>query len=124
MLSSSSWSFLSKLAKRSAPSTAPGTAPGTAPRAAAHRAIEALESRLYRDSSPWAWNAVMIHQDQAVADFPWLTGTGQTVVVLDTGVDMTHPSFRGKTLTYWQDFLSTKSPSATPIDTIGHGTGV
>jgi hypothetical protein len=79
--------------------------------------VEPLEQRLLRTA--WDWNAVMIHQDQAAADFPWLTGAGQAVVVIDTGAYANHPSLAGKNI-IWKDFVGS---SSNPVDTDGHGTG-
>ena len=58
------------------------------------------------------WNATMIHQDQAVIDFPLLTGAGESVVVIDTGAYTGHPSLVGKSI-LWEDFLRS---SSTPVD--------
>lgn len=80
--------------------------------------FESLEARQL--FTTWNWNATLIHQDQATADFPSLTGAGESVVVIDTGADPNHPSFSGKNI-IWKDFFGT---STTPVDTDGHGTGV
>ena len=81
---------------------------------------EALESRWMYSGTPWNFNAVLIHQDQAAVDFPQITGAGEAVVVIDTGADPNHPSFAGKNLIF-KDFFSSNTTS---IDTDGHGTGV
>src|SRR5438067_758101 len=85
--------------------------------AAATAVLEPLEDRLLRTA--WNWNATLIHQDQAAADFPWLTGAGESVVVIDTGAYPSHPSLVGKSI-IWHDFVGT---SASPVDADGHGTG-
>jgi hypothetical protein len=82
--------------------------------------VEALEARQLCTATPWNWNAQLIHQDQAAIDFPAVTGSGEAVVVIDTGADSAHPAFAGRNI-IWKDFFGT---SATPIDTYGHGTGV
>ena len=50
-------------------------------------ALEGLEYRRLLSSTPWGTQAVLVHQDQAVANYPWITGAGETIAVLDTGVD-------------------------------------
>lgn len=83
--------------------------------------FEALESRWMYSGAPWNFNAVLIHQDQAAADFPQITGAGESVVVIDTGADPNHPAFAGKNLIF-KDFFA--SNNTTALDTDGHGTGV
>ncbi len=68
----------------------------------------------------WNFNSVLIHQDQAAADFPQITGAGESVVVIDTGADPNHPAFAGKNLIF-KDFFA---GSSTAVDIDGHGTGV
>jgi hypothetical protein len=89
--------------------------------ASAALAVETLESRVHLDASPWAWNAAMVDQPQAITDFPFLTGSGETVVVLDTGIDQTNPGDSNINVVAWQDYVGS---SSTPVDTVGHGTGV
>ena len=84
-------------------------------------ALEPLESRVHLDSSPWAWNAAIVNQPQAIADFPYLTGAGETVVVLDTGIDQSNPGVSNINVQAWEDYVGN---SSTPVDTVGHGTGV
>jgi hypothetical protein len=80
-----------------------------------------LESRVHLDSSPWAWNAAIVNQPQAIADFPYLTGAGETVVVLDTGIEQSNPGVSDINVQAWGDYVGN---SSTPVDTVGHGTGV
>lgn len=82
--------------------------------------FEALESRWMNSGTPWNFNSVLIHQDQAAVDFPQITGAGEAVVVIDTGADPNHPAFAGKNLIF-KDFFASNT---TAIDTDGHGTGV
>jgi serine protease AprX len=85
--------------------------------------IEPLEARLLMRSShapvPWgAWNQY-IYQDAAVASFPTLTGRGETVAVLDTGISNV-PSLRGKIVGGY-NFINNNTNYS---DTTGHGTSV
>jgi subtilisin family serine protease len=54
--------------------------------------IDALEARRLFAFSDYA---KLIGQDVAVEQFPNLTGAGQTVAVIDTGIDYTHPNLGG-----------------------------
>src|SRR5947209_10659618 len=87
--------------------------------------IEDLESRLLNSVS-WGAFPIQIHQDAAAADYPTITGTGETIAVLDTGVNYSNPSLAngngpwGKVVA-WKDFIGT---NATPVDPVGHGTGM
>lgn len=87
--------------------------------------LESLESRQLLAAAPWGAQAKLIGQDLLAARFPNLTGAGQTVAVIDTGVAYTHPSLGGgwgkKVIAGW-DFVQNDS---TPFsDTNAHGTGV
>src|SRR5437773_6979204 len=53
--------------------------------------------------------------------WPLATGAGQTVAVLDSGVDASHPQLPGK-VDAGRDLLDSQ-PAAT-FDCVGHGTGV
>jgi subtilisin family serine protease len=86
--------------------------------------LELLDTRLLL-----AWNsyADLIDQDAAARNYSQFQGQGQTVAVIDTGIDYTHPSLGG---TYGQanskviagyDFVDN---DADPMDTDGHGTNV
>ena len=81
--------------------------------------MEPLESRLLMRGSPWgAWNQY-IYQDAAVASFSTLTGRGETVAVLDTGIASV-PSLRGKIIGGY-NFINNNTNYN---DTDGHGTSV
>ena len=58
-------------------------------------AIEWLENRRLLSDAPWAPAAKMIGQDQAVQHYPQLTGAGEAIAVIDSGVDYKHPSLGG-----------------------------
>ena len=83
--------------------------------------MESLEARLLMRSpaAQWgAWNQY-IYQDAAVSAFPSLTGRGETVAVLDTGIANV-PSLRGKVIGGFNFINNNKNYS----DTDGHGTSV
>src|SRR5687767_12841884 len=58
--------------------------------------LEALEGRRLMAVTPWSTSAQLIEQDQAAAHFPTLTGAGQTIAILDTGIDYRHPALGGR----------------------------
>ena len=68
----------------------------------------------------WNWNATLIHQDTAAANFPTITGAGESVVVMDTGAYNSHPALTGKTI-IWKDFVGSTTSAN---DTDGHGTAI
>ncbi|HRK29988.1 MAG TPA: S8 family serine peptidase [Tepidisphaeraceae bacterium] len=85
--------------------------------------IERLEQRTLLAFSSYAQ---LISQDNAIAAYGEITGAGQTVAVIDTGIDYTHPSLGGgigpdKKVIAGYDFLDNDSD---PMDTEGHGTSV
>jgi hypothetical protein len=90
--------------------------------------IESLEGRQLLSGEAWAPAARLINQDDAAANYPAITGAGQTIVVIDSGVDYNHPSLGGrainagntKVVAGW-DFGSN---DADPMsDSNAHGTG-
>jgi subtilisin family serine protease len=44
----------------------------------------------------WGPTAYLVDQPQAVADFPTITGAGEVIVDIDSGIDFAHPSLAGK----------------------------
>ena len=76
--------------------------------------------------TPWSASAQLIEQDQAAVNFPTITGAGQTIAILDTGIDYRHPALGGhfgpayKVVGGW-DFVDN---DGNPLDTYGHGTHV
>jgi hypothetical protein len=66
----------------------------------------------------------LIGQDLVAQQFPQLTGAGETVVMIDSGIDYNHPSLGGgwgkKVIAGW-DFASNDSNPMS--DTYAHGTG-
>lgn len=85
-----------------------------------------LEPRRHLDAAPWNGAAELIGQDRLAGEFPLLTGSGQVVAVIDTGIDYTNPRLGGgfgagfKVLAGY-DFVDNDT---NPIDTNGHGTAV
>lgn len=86
--------------------------------------IEALESRELLSGENWAPAAKLIRQDLAATNYPTVTGAGQTIVVIDSGVDYNHPSLGGgwgkKVTTGWDFEKNDADPMS---DSNAHGTG-
>src|SRR3712207_522669 len=88
--------------------------------------IEPLERRELLSGQPWGGQAQMIGQNLGVANFPTITGAGQTIAIIDSGVDYNHPSLGGGLGSSYKvvggyDFVSN---DADPMsDTNAHGTG-
>ena len=86
--------------------------------------VETLEGRQLLSGEPWGAAGHLIHQDTAAANYPAITGAGQTIVIIDSGVDYNHPSLGagfGKKVTTGWDF---QSNDADPMsDSNAHGTG-
>ncbi len=86
--------------------------------------LEPLEPR--RLLAAWSDEAQLIRQDVAADHFGYVTGVGQTVVVIDSGINYDHPAMGGgfgpgyKVIAGW-DFVDN---DADPMDTYGHGTAV
>lgn len=92
-----------------------------------HFSIEGLEPRvLFASALPWGATAALVRQDVAVSAYPTVTGVGQTIAVIDTGIDYNLASLGGgfgaghKVVGGW-DFVDN---DADPMDTVGHGTKV
>src|SRR5688500_17746277 len=88
--------------------------------------VEPLEARRLFDGEPWSQHGELIGQDDATTSFGSLTGAGQTIAIIDTGVDYTHPGLGGgfgpghKVIAGY-DFVD---DDPDPLDTYGHGTHV
>src|SRR5262245_25321676 len=88
--------------------------------------LESLEGRLLRASTPWGTIPKLIRQDLAADQFPQITGAGESIAVIDTGIDYTHPFLGGGYGTGYKvvggyDFVDDDND---PMDTYGHGTEV
>jgi subtilisin family serine protease len=57
--------------------------------------IESLESRELLSGEPWGQQAKLIGQDLAAANYPTITGAGQTIAIIDSGVDYKHAALGG-----------------------------
>src|SRR5215216_1611788 len=82
--------------------------------------IEPLEGRRLLATTPWGAFPQLIDQDLAVANFSQYNGAGQTIAIIDTGVDYTHPALAGKYLA-GHDFADDDND---PMDFDGHGTAL
>jgi hypothetical protein len=86
--------------------------------------FEALEGRQLLSGTPWGQQAKLIGQDLVAAQFPTLTGAGESVVMIDSGIDYNHPALGGgwgkKVIAGW-DFQSNDSNPMS--DSYAHGTG-
>jgi hypothetical protein len=82
--------------------------------------IEPLEDRRLFATTPWGTFPQLIDQDLAVANYPQYNGAGQTIAIIDTGVDYTHPALVGKYLA-GHDFVDNDND---PMDFDGHGTAL
>ena len=93
--------------------------PATTPLAS----MEGLETR--RLLTAWSAQDVQIGLDKATQNFPNITGAGQTVVLIDQGVDYNHPALGGgfgnKVVDSWN--FDTGSWDVFPYDNNAHGTG-
>jgi subtilisin family serine protease len=88
--------------------------------------FERLEDRRLFAGEPWSGIAQLIGQDEAASSYGSLTGTGQTIAVIDTGIDYAHPALGGGFGSGFKvvggyDFVDDDDD---PMDTYGHGTGV
>lgn len=89
-------------------------------------ALEALEARQLMTTGPWVPFAQLIGQDQAFAAYPYLDGTGQTVAVVDRGVEYRMAQLGGgggpgHTVIGGYNF---RDNNYNILDDYGHGTGV
>jgi hypothetical protein len=88
--------------------------------------FETLECRRLLSDAAWGAIGKLIGQDQVAQDFPGINGKGQSVAVIDTGIDYNNPLLGGgfgpghKVVGGW-DFVDN---DADPMDDFGHGTEV
>src|SRR5438270_12724428 len=89
-------------------------------------AVEALEDRILMHHSTWGVDPHLVRQDAALTAFPSVTARGESIAVIDTGIDYNNPVLGGgtgrgfKVRTGW-NFISN---NADYIDHDGHGTAV
>jgi subtilisin family serine protease len=75
---------------------------------------------------PWGAFPRLINQDDAITHFPAINGAGQSIAIIDTGVNYKHPALGGgfgsgfKVIAGY-DFVDDDND---PIDLDGHGTGI
>jgi serine protease AprX len=67
--------------------------------------------------SAWAFQMVQI-TDLANGG---VDGTGVTVAIIDTGIDIEHPALKGKLVSFWEDLVNHQDA---PYDDNGHGTAM
>jgi membrane-anchored mycosin MYCP len=88
--------------------------------------FELLESRRLLSGSPWGLQGQQIAQDRAAVRFPTITGAGETIAVIDSGVDYTHPVLGGGfgpsfKVVDGHDFIEHRD-NPYPVDLNMHGT--
>jgi hypothetical protein len=89
-----------------------------------HSSIEALEGRQMLAAAPWAQQAKLIGLDQVAAQYPSLNGAGQSVAIIDSGVDYNHPVLGGgwgKKVIAGYDYMGKDTNPMS--DSYAHGTG-
>ena len=82
--------------------------------------IEPLEARQLL-SANWSIQDQQINLDKARANYPTITGAGETVAIIDEGTDTHNPDFAGKVVYSWN--FDNNTPDVTPYDNNAHGTG-
>jgi hypothetical protein len=88
--------------------------------------MESLETRRLLAGEPWGAIPRLVRLDRVAEEMPLLSGSGQTVAVIDSGIDYRHPALGGgfgpqfKVIDGW-DFVQN---DADPLDTHGHGTAI
>jgi hypothetical protein len=93
-------------------------------------ALEELEPRQLLstapDGNPWAPFATITTQDLAVANYPYLTGSGIRVAEVDRGIDYNAPQLGGGYGAGFKvvDGYNFRDNNNVPLDDYGHGTGV
>lgn len=88
--------------------------------------LESLESRRLMTASDFGPPGVPIRFPEAATAFPAATGVGETIAVIDSGIDYLHPALGGGfgpgfKVVGGYDFAD---DDADPMDTFGHGTEV
>lgn len=81
---------------------------------------------------PWGPYPLLIGQDKAVENYPYLSGAGETVAIIDQGIDYLHPDLGGLPIGQNTKIIAganftldaDDSDPTDPKDTEGHGTAV
>jgi subtilisin family serine protease len=90
-------------------------------------ALEFLEARQLLAGQQWVPFAVLLQQDKAVDAYPYLTGSDQTVALVDRGVDYRHPQLGNGAMGPGQKVVggyNFRDNNTNILDDYGHGTGV
>jgi hypothetical protein len=89
-------------------------------------AVEPLEGRQLLSGPPWGPYAVLIGQDQAVAAYPYLDGSNETVALIDRGVDYRVAELGGGVGPGFKVIggYNFRDNNTNILDDYGHGTGV
>ena len=87
---------------------------------------EPLEARLLLAGEPWGNFPNLIKQSNAIGHYPNINGSGQSIAIIDTGVDYKHPALGGGfgpgyKVVAGYDFVD---DDPDPMDQDGHGTGI
>src|SRR5882672_3579603 len=87
---------------------------------------EPLEPRVLLAGEPWGAFPKLIKQDAAISHYPSINGAGESVAIIDSGVDYMHPALGGGfgpgfKVVAGYDFVDNDSD---PMDPDGHGTGI
>jgi hypothetical protein len=99
-------------------------------RGAVSLALEELEPRQFLstapDGLPWAPFASITGQDVAASEYPYLTGSGISVAIVDRGIDYNDPQLGGGYGAGFKvdDGFNFRDNNNVPLDDYGHGTGV
>ncbi len=102
-----------------------GVDPLNARQRAATFAVEPLESRQMLTATPWSLQDTLIGLDSETANYPHVNGAGQTVAIIDEGVDYNHYALgngMGNKIIDAFNF-DTGTTDVFPYDNNSHGTG-
>lgn len=88
--------------------------------------FETLEDRRLLSTVNWGTIPKLVQQDQAVANYPAITGAGTSIAILDSGINYNDPALGsgfgpGHKVIAGYDFVDNDT---NPMDSDGHGTGL
>lgn len=92
-----------------------------------YEAVEHLEPRLFlaAQTGPFSTALKQIHFDELIAKYPFLTGAGTTVAVIDTGIQSAHLAFKDRNnVSRIEEGYDYAQNDAAPNDRNQHGTTV